>query len=261
MAFDTRPIGVFDSGVGGISVLAELVSVLPNEDFIYWGDSKNAPYGTREAEEILFLSEECVKKLIEMDAKAVVIACNTATSISAEFLRKKYKELPIIGIEPAIKPATEFKQSSKILVMATPVTLSKEKFINLMDNVKGNSEIISLPCPGLVELIEQDKAESDEISVFLDKLLKPYTQEKIDSVVLGCTHYPFVKDKIKKAFPYDVKIFDGGRGTANETKRRIEKNKPEHKGEIKFFNSDDDIKKTELSKKLFYDYLRELHFG
>ncbi len=254
MQYNERPIGVFGSGVGGISVLAELCSVLPNEDFLYLGDSKNAPYGTKTASEILELCENCAKTLIDMGAKAIVIACNTATSVAADFLRKKYKDIPVIGIEPAVKPASEYKENSKILVMATPVTLKKEKFINLIENVNGNNTIIPLPCAGLVELIEQGKTDCREMEVFLKELLSPFLEEKIDSVVLGCTHYPFVKEQIKKSFPYEVKIFDGGYGTACETKRRIEKNNPDHKGEVKFLNSDEDTKKIELSKLLFESY-------
>ncbi len=253
MTYNKAPIGVFDSGVGGISVLAELHSVLPNEDFIYLGDSKNAPYGTKTADEILELSENCVKKLLDMGAKAIVIACNTATSVSAGVLREKYKSIPVIGIEPAVKPASEYKENSKILVMATPVTLKKEKFINLIHNIN-NNEVIPLPCAGLVELIEEGKTEGEEIRAFLENLLSPFVLENIISVVLGCTHYPFVREEIRKVFPYEVKIFDGGLGTANETKRRIEKNSPDHKGEVIFLNSDDDNKKIELSKTLFEKY-------
>ena len=254
MQYNNSPIGVFDSGVGGISVLAELASVLPNEDFLYLGDSKNAPYGTRTDEEILNLSEACVKTLIEKNVKAIVIACNTATSVAAEYLREKYKNIPVIGIEPAVKPAAEYRENSKILVMATPVTLKKEKFINLIENVN-NNEVIPLPCAGLVELIEQGKTDGEEMEEFLNRLLCPYFKEEITSVVLGCTHYPFVREQIKKAFPYEVKIFDGGYGTACETKRRIERNDPKNKGRITILNSDEDIKKIELSKLLFENYL------
>lgn len=254
MQYNTNPIGVFDSGVGGISVLAELSSVMPNENFIYFGDSKNAPYGTKTTEEILKLSEGCVKNLIDMGVKAIVIACNTATSVAAEYLRQKYKNIPVIGIEPAVKPAVEYKENSKILVMATPVTLKKEKFISLIDNINKNNTIIPLPCPGLVELIEQGKTDTKEMEEFLKNLLSPFFAEKIDSVVLGCTHYPFVREQIKKAFAYEVKTFDGGFGTACETKRRIQANFPENNGQVRFLNSDIDVEKIELSKKLFEEY-------
>lgn len=252
MEYNKNPIGVFDSGVGGVSVLSELISVMPNEDFLYFGDSYNAPYGTKSNDEILKLSKACTKKLLDMGAKAIVIACNTATSVAVKHLREKYSSIPIIGIEPAIKPAAEYKKNSKILVMATPMTLKKEKFRNLMKNFSDNDEIIPLPCPGLVELIEQGKTDGVETTDFLKNLLSPYFDKNIDSVVLGCTHYPFVKEAVKKTFPYEVKIFDGGHGTACETKRRIKgmENSPSHKGEVTFLNSKDGYFEIELCKEL-----------
>ena len=258
MRKNNNPIGVFDSGVGGISVLAELTEVLPKENFLYFGDSKNAPYGTKTVDEVLKLSEDCTKKLINMGAKAIVIACNTATSAAAEFLRSKYRDLPIIGIEPAVKPAAEFKEHSKILVMATPMTLKKEKFIALAEHFSENDTIIPLPCPGLVELIEQGKTRGDEIEEFLKKLLMPYFDEKIDSVVLGCTHYPFVKEAIKSAFPYEIEVFDGGLGTARQTKRRLAEvnllTDSKVNGEVTFFSSIESIDEKELCRKLFAVY-------
>lgn len=256
MDYNQNPIGVFDSGVGGISVLAELTEVLPNEDFIYYGDSKNAPYGTKTTEEVIKLSENCVITLMDMGVKAIVIACNTATSAAAGMLREKYPSFPIIGIEPAVKPAAVFKEKSKILVMATPMTLKKEKFKNLISIYNDNQQILSLPCPGLVELIEDGKTDSQDTADFLKDLLEPYFDENIDSVVLGCTHYPFVKNLIKEAFPYEVHVFDGGAGTARETKRRLTVNgicnKCDHVGKIKFLSSAEE--RTELCENLFKLY-------
>lgn len=258
MNYNNNPIGVFDSGVGGISVLAELSRVLPNEDFIYFGDSKNAPYGTKTAQEVLKLSEDCTKKLLDMGAKAIVIACNTATSAAVNFLREKYSDFPILGIEPAVKPAATFRENSKILVMATPMTLKQEKFKHLIESYSKNQEIIPLPCPGLVELIEAGKIDAQETRVFLKELLNPYIDKNIDSVVLGCTHYPFVKKPIKETFPYKVEIFDGGQGTAKETKRQLQNknisNSPEHIGNVRFLNSCGDRGKQELSKALYKLY-------
>lgn len=258
MNYNKSPIGVFDSGVGGISVLAELTKVLPNEDFIYYGDSKNAPYGTKTTEEVIKLSEDCVISLTDMGVKAIVIACNTATSAAAKILREKYSKLPIIGIEPAVKPAAVFKENSKILVMATPMTLKREKFKNLISSYNDNQEILPLPCPGLVELIEDGKTDSLETKNFLNDLLSPYFKENIDSVVLGCTHYPFVKKLIKEVFPYEVHVFDGGAGTARETKRRLVVggicNNPENVGKVKFLSSVEEKHKRDLSEKLFNLY-------
>ena len=255
MMENKKPVGVFDSGLGGISVLKELTKVLPNEDFIYLGDSYNAPYGTKSIERVTELSENNVKLLLEYGVKAIVIACNTATSAAAEFLREKYKDIPIIGIEPAVKPAVQYKKNSTIVVMATPVTLSEEKFLILADSFKDEADIIPLPCPGLAELVEKGKTEGEEISLYLKNLFDKLENKKIDSIVLGCTHYPFVKAEIEKAFSYSVKIFDGGEGTARETKRRLlEKgilNVREEEGQIVFKNSKNTDEEIQLSIKMY----------
>lgn len=249
-----EPIGVFDSGVGGISVLKELVKELPQEDFYYFGDSANAPYGTKTAEEVLHLSEQVVESLLNQGAKAIVIACNTATSAAAQTLRNKYKELPIIGIEPALKPAVLAKKDAHVLVMATPVTLRLEKFHRLLEQFGHEGQVSLLPCPGLMELVEEGNLEGLETEQFLRKLLTPYIGH-IDSVVLGCTHYPFVKALIQKILGDDVLIYDGAAGTARELRRRLEKegllNPASHKGEVTFYNSKNTEEEIELSKYLF----------
>lgn len=257
---DNRPIGVFDSGVGGISVLSELIKILPNEDFIYFGDSANAPYGTKSEQEILTLSDACIDFLFKYNAKTIVIACNTATSVAAKILREKYINIPIIGIEPAIKPAVLSKNNPKILVMATPMTLKKEKFKNLMDSFTDEASIIPLPCPGLAELIEKGDFYNSEIDNYLENLFLPFKNQKIDCIVLGCTHYPFVRNNIRNFFSPSIQIFDGGKGTAEETKRRLTINKlcnsEKHEGKVFFKNSKNTQNEIELSKKLL-DFLNE----
>ena len=153
MDIQNHPIGVLDSGLGGISVLRELVRLMPEEDYLYFGDSKNAPYGTKTAEEVLRLTRNTVSFLLEQGAKAIVVACNTATSVAIRELRQEYPSIPMIGIEPALKPAVEAKAHSTVLVMATPMTLKKEKFSDLMHRYESDAKIIKVPCPGLVELI------------------------------------------------------------------------------------------------------------
>ena len=155
MSTDNRPIGVLDSGLGGISVLRELVKLMPGENFIYYGDSANAPYGTRIPEEVIDLTKKDVEFLLERGAKAIVVACNTATSVAIKELRAAYEEvLPVIGIEPALKPAVKAKEHSKVVVMATPMTLSQTKFNSMMHIYEDDANIIKMPCPGLVEYIE-----------------------------------------------------------------------------------------------------------
>lgn len=248
------PIGVFDSGVGGISVLGELWKLMPNENYIYFGDSKNAPYGTRPEEEIREFTGECIKNLISMGVKAVVIACNTATSVAAKELREQY-DIPIIGIEPAVKPAATNHEGGKIVVMATPMTLKKEKFTSLMKNYSDISEIIPLPCPNLVEFIEQGIISGSEIDNYLNKLFEPISGQEISAIVLGCTHYPFIKEAVKKHFNNTVDIVDGGYGTAKETRRRLGEenmlNNSTSGGKIEFISSKNNESELELMKRLF----------
>lgn len=254
MMRSNQPIGVFDSGLGGLSVLGELWKLMPNEKYIYIGDSKNAPYGTKSECEIKKYTEENITKLINMGVKAVVIACNTATSVAANELREIFS-IPIIGIEPAIKPAAENHKGGNIIVMATPMTLKKEKFKNLMNSYNDISNIVPLPCPNLVEIIEKGITSGKEIDEYLNKLFIPYKKEKISAIVLGCTHYPFIKDSIKSLFSYDIDIIDGAKGTARETKRRLEEegllNTVKENGKIEFLSSLDKKEETELMKCMF----------
>lgn len=239
-----RPIGIFDSGVGGISVLREAVKRLPNEDFIYYGDSKNAPYGEKNVEEIQKLVFGVTEKLIDRQVKAIVVACNTATSAAIDKLREKYKDMPVIGIEPALKPAIKLKRNGKIIVMATPVTLKESKFMNLMEKYEGIADIAPVPCPGLAEIIEQGHFDGPIVKDYIETKLSTYKEHKIAAIVLGCTHYPFVKDEISKAINSDVPIIDGSEGTIKQLKRKLAAygiiNDKEEKGKIDIFNSFND---------------------
>lgn len=240
MDISEKPIAVFDSGVGGISVLRELVRLLPNENYIYFGDSKNAPYGTKSTDEVRRLTILNTEKLFSLGAKAIVVACNTATSAAIDFIRASHKDKIVIGIEPALKPAAENRTGTKIAVMATPVTLREEKFCRLMQAVHGQNEIIELPCPHLVELVEGGKAESDETYNYLKDIFNPYINSPPDAVVLGCTHFPFAKNVLKRLLP-NAEFFDGGEGTAKETMRRLKNdgilNLSGKKGNIRFIFS------------------------
>ena len=222
MTDKNAPIGVVDSGVGGISVLKELIKLMPQEKYLYFGDNKNAPYGTKTAEEVRNIMLKNTEYIISRGAKALVIACNTATGASVKTLRELYPEFPIIGIEPAIKPSAKYKEHSNVLVMATPLTLKQEKFHDLMDKFADEANIVPLACPGLMELVEAGETEGEKIDSYLKRLFEPFKNKKIDSIVLGCTHYPHVKEAVLKALGGHVMIFDGGEGTARETKRRLE---------------------------------------
>lgn len=216
------PIAVFDSGIGGISVLRELRRVLPNENFIYFGDTANAPYGVKTAQEVKSLTFSVYERLKSRGVKAFVIACNTATSVAVSALRERYPDDIIVGVEPALKPAVLSSKCPTVAVLATPLTLCEDKFLSLLDRFGANARVIPFACAGLVEFIERGEIEGEELERFLDSLLSPLKEQKLDCVVLGCTHYPFVKDVIKKVLGGDVLIFDGSEGTALQTKRRLE---------------------------------------
>lgn len=217
---NSSPIGVFDSGVGGLSLLIELQRLLPNEDFIYYGDRANAPYGAKTHEEILEISKEIFDILISRGCKAIVVACNTATAVAIEPLREAYPNLPVIGIEPAVKPAKE-AGCRRVLVLATPVTVSESRFAALLCANSGNGcEFVGVPCRDLAYMIETNAA-SCEIEEYLRSIFAPYQNDGFDGIVLGCTHYPLVKDEIKRAAGDSVRIFDGSDGTARRTKARL----------------------------------------
>ncbi len=251
-----QPIGVFDSGLGGISVLRELVAFLPNENYLYLGDSKHAPYGTKSLQEVQELTCNNIEYLIGKGAKAIVVACNTATSAAIQILREHHKDMPIIGIEPALKPAVLQKEHPNVLVMATPMTLREEKFHALMKRYENQAEIISLPCPGLVEFVERGELEGEALEAYFKELFAPFAEKKIDSAVLGCTHYPLVKNVIQKMLGDSVTLFDGGEGTAHETYRRLKEknllNTTPQKGTVIFENTEGTEQKTALAKQLLW---------
>jgi glutamate racemase len=214
-------IGVFDSGVGGLSVLRHLRKQLPGENYIYFGDSANAPYGCRSTEAVRALTLAAAEKLVSgYPLKALVVACNTATAAAIGALRAKYPQLIVIGIEPALKLAADKFPGGRIGVMATEVTLREEKFDALMHRFDAGCTVEKIPAPGLVELIETGRGNSDEAATLLRQILLPYVG-KLDALVLGCTHYPFAAAAISRVLGKEVALLDGGEGTARETKRRL----------------------------------------
>ena len=245
-------IAVFDSGVGGISVLRQLRKLMPNEKYIYYGDSANAPYGSRPTSEVRQLTLAAAEKLLrEYPVKALVVACNTATAAAIEVLRKTYSDLIVIGIEPAVKLAADHFPGGRLGVMATEVTLREEKFDHLMHRFDRECTITKIPAPGLVQLIEAGKSDTAETDALLQELLGPYVG-KLDALVLGCTHYPFVSRRIAKVLGPDTMLLHGGKGTARETKRRLEKRELLHGGPgcVKIISSDPTPASVELAAKL-----------
>ncbi|MCQ2419463.1 MAG: glutamate racemase [Clostridia bacterium] len=222
MAKREDQIVVFDSGVGGISVLRALMQKLPRENFLYFGDSINAPYGTRPTEEIRRLTLERIAALCTANVKAIVIACNTATSAAIEDLRAAYPEKIVIGIEPALKPAADRFPGKTILVMATEATLREEKFSHLMAQCESRCKIVPIPCPELVEAVERNETDAPALEEALRRKLTPHLGKDTAAIVLGCTHFPFARDVIARIAGENVCLIDGSEGTAGQTYRRLE---------------------------------------
>lgn len=212
---NNRPIGIFDSGIGGTSIWAAIHKLLPNEKTIYLADSKNAPYGQKTKAEIISLSVKNTEFLLEMNCKLIVVACNTATTNAIQELRSKYK-LPFIGIEPAIKPAATNSKTQKIGILATQGTLNSELF-NKTAQMFQNTKIIEQVGHGLVQLIEEGNINSPEMTMLLQSYLNPMIAENIDYLVLGCSHYPYLIPQIKKILPDNIQIIDSGEAVARQT--------------------------------------------
>ncbi|PZD78741.1 glutamate racemase [Mesonia sp. K7] len=216
-----NPIGMFDSGVGGTSILKEVYKLLPNEKIIYLADSKNAPYGSRSQQEIIDLSIKNTEFLLEKGAKIIVVACNTATTNAIKVLRANYT-VPFIGIEPAIKPAALKSTNNIIGILATKGTLSSELFSETSKVFVQNTKIIEVVGEGLVPLIENGDLHSQKMISLLEKLLKPFIENQIDYLVLGCSHYPYIIPQIKRILPDNVSIIDSGEAVAKQTKAVLE---------------------------------------
>lgn len=248
------PIAVLDSGAGGISVLSELIRLMPGERFIYLGDAKNAPYGSKTQQEVLHITLSNVEMLKKRGIKALVIACNTATSAAVEYLREKEQDLIIVGIEPAIKPASLVCERPKILVMATELTLNLPKYHVLAARFDAVCErIIPLPCPGLVEMIEQGDVDGERMHKYLAALFAPYLDTEIDAVVLGCTHYRHVLPAIRSFWGEKTAIIDGCKGTAEQTLRLLWYDgliNTEGEGSVEFLCTAKDEKRIALYRTL-----------
>lgn len=245
-------IAVFDSGVGGISVLRHLLRLMPGERFVYFGDSANAPYGTRTTRDVRDLTLAAAEKLTkEYPLKALVVACNTATAAAVKELRAAYPELVIIGIEPALKVAADHFPGGRVGVMATQVTLREEKFDTLLHRFHQECTIAKIPAPGLVELVERGIVDGPEMTSLLQGILAPYVG-KLDALVLGCTHYPFAERAIAGILGPETALLEGGGGTARETRRRLAEKDllRQGPGEITVLNSKQDPAKIALSYEL-----------
>ena len=247
-----QPIVAFDSGGGGVSVLRALVRELPGEDFVYFGDSANAPYGPRPTEEIRALTLEALTRLkAETDFKAAVIACNTATSAAIGDLRAAWPELPVIGIEPALKPAANRHPGGTVVVLATETTLREEKFAALTRRMGDRCRIVGLACPELVEFVERGETESPDLENYLRRVLEPWREA--DAVVLGCTHFPFAAAALGRVLSPATELLDGSFGTARNTRSQLAERsllRETGEGSVTFRNSSPDPGVIERCRRL-----------
>ncbi|PKK39911.1 Glutamate racemase [Clostridiaceae bacterium JG1575] len=249
-----KPIGFFDSGVGGLSVLQHTLELLPNENYIYYGDLAHAPYGSKPLKEVRRLTNLAVAHLLAQNIKALVVACNTATSAAIDEMRTLYPDLPILGIEPALKPAVEATRSGTIVVMATERTLSEKKFSRLSTLVARERTVYPMMCPGLVELIEAGDLADPRIESYLRERFAPLKDESIAAVVLGCTHYPFIRPTLERILGPAPLIFDGAEGISRHLERiltqRNLRNPGPGPGEVILQSSDHPASFEALSRRL-----------
>ncbi|MBE7534963.1 MAG: glutamate racemase [Anaerolineales bacterium] len=237
------PIGVFDSGAGGLSVLRAIRARLPNESTLYFGDQQHVPYGLRAMEQIQRLSETIARFLLARDVKIVVIACNTASAAALKFLRDKFPHVRFVGMEPAVKPAAERTRTGKVGVLATPATFQGELYASVIGRFANGVELYQSACEGLVQQIERGDLTGNETRRILHDALKPMAAKQVDVVVLGCTHYPFVIPLIQEIAGADVQVIDPAPAVARQVERLLEadrlKNASAALGTAEFFTSGD----------------------
>ncbi len=248
-----RPIGVFDSGVGGVSVLKEIHKQLPNEQLIYIADSAHAPYGDKDAKTIRARCRRITQFLLQKNIKALVIACNTATAVAAESLRAEFQQIEIIGLEPAVKPAVEQTKTGVIGILATDQTIKSSRLAGLIHAYAMDIQVEKQACPGLVEQVEAGLFESKQTQKLLKRYLQPMLAKGIDMLVLGCTHYPFLLEPISRLTQGSVTILETSIPVTQQLQRVLSRNTllcQHTKGQIQFFSSQSESKKHRKSIKL-----------
>ena len=249
-----RPIGIFDSGLGGISVLKEIHKRLPNENLIYIADSAHAPYGDKSTDEILRRCRKVTTFLLKQDIKVLVIACNTATAIAADILRDEFKQLKIIGLEPAVKPAADITKTGVIGIMATDQTIKSQRLATLINNYAKHVKTEKQACVGLVEQVELGQFSSKKTQQLLAAYINPMLEKGIDTLVLGCTHYPFLMDSISQLTNGSVKILETSVPVTQQLQRVLSTNilkNNEQSGGILFYSSETSEKHKDGIKMLW----------
>ena len=256
---NSKPIGIFDSGIGGTSIFKEIHALLPYENCIYLADSRNAPYGNKSEEVILQLSIKNTEHLLNQGCKIIVVACNTATTNAISYLRANYT-VPFIGIEPAIKPAALSSQTKAVGILATKGTLRSALFHKTTDLYAKGIKVIEQIGEGIVPLIETGQLESDQMKSLLDIYLEPMLKANIDYLVLGCTHYPYLIPMLSKMLPKHIKIIDSGLAVAKQTQAVLASNNLLNTSTLKpdialYTNGNDDILNAILEAKFRTSYL------
>jgi glutamate racemase len=243
MPSSTSPIGIFDSGVGGISVLRAIREQMPEESVLYFGDQGHIPYGSRAVEEIQSFSEAVTRFLLEQGVKIIVVACNAASAAALKSLRGKFPDVQVVGMEPAVKPAAEHTHTGKVGVLATPATFQGALYASVVERFANGVELFQDTCPGLVQQIERGMLHGKETRRILQEALLPMLEENIDTVVLGCTHYPFVIPLIQRIVGENVRVIDPAPAVARQTVRLLEAAGMRHPsgsmGSLKFYTSGD----------------------
>ena len=255
---NNNPIGVFDSGVGGISVLKHIHALLPHEDLMYVADSKYAPYGNKTAEEITARCFELADYLIAKNVKALVVACNTATAAAIDELRETF-DIPIIGMEPAVKPAAEASKNGVIGVLATVGTLKSAQFAALLESYGRNVKVVTQACVGLVECIERGELDTPETKALIRQYTAPLLADGADTIVLGCTHYPFVKHVIQEIVGDKITLIDTGAAVAKQLKRQLEEkgllSTSQEKAEVNFWTNSEAENAHKVTEKLWGNHV------
>jgi len=258
---DVCPIGVFDSGIGGLSVLKEIHQLLPHENLIYVGDSAHAPYGDRSADYVRSRSQDIAEFLLDQGVKAIVIACNTATAEAANPLRETL-DVPVIGLEPAIKPAAQLSKSGIIGVLATQRTINSERLLGLTERFASDKKVLAQACPGLVEQVEAFSLNSTKTQALLHTYIDPLLEQGVDALILGCTHYPFLLPTIREITGDKIDILETGKPVARQLKRILKRNSLEnktsstvhsgnYKSQLRFYNSSNNPKHRSVMRKLW----------
>lgn len=215
-------IGIFDSGIGGLTLLHQAMVLMPHENFVFYADTDHVPYGTKTREQVVSYVDEVIRFMLGHDCKAVVIACNTATAVAAELMRSKYESLPIIGIEPAVKPAVAESSGKRVLVVATPLTVHERRLRKLVERVDDAHLVDLLELPGLVEFAERGEFVSDSVTAYLREKLSGYALDQYRELVLGCTHFNYFKDTFRTLMPPQVHMIDGSLGTVRQLMRVLD---------------------------------------